>query len=73
MAKPIVVVRKAEAMRYIPFSLSSFDDLIAEGKLEAVPLSENGRAIGITLRSIIKYQTEVMGLAPSDDDAPDTE
>ena len=73
MAKPIVVVRKREARRYIPYGQSQFDQLIADGKLEAVPLSERGKAIGITLRSILKYQRETMGLTPSEDDAPDAE
>jgi hypothetical protein len=49
---------------------TTLDDIIEKGQLEVVPLSEGGRAKGITVRSIIKYQREVMGLEPLADDEP---
>ena len=74
MAKPVVVVRKKVARtKYIPFGSTQFDQLITDGKLEVVPLSEGGRAVGVTLRSILKYQKDVMGLTSLADDEPDAE
>lgn len=69
MAKAHAIVRRADVRAlYIPLSESRLDDLIRAGQLETVQLSKGGYAIGITLRSILKYQTEVMGLAPLGDD-----
>jgi hypothetical protein len=71
MAKPHAVVRKAVVLaKFIPVGLTTLDDLIERGLLETVPLSESGRAKAVTMRSIIAYQRDHMGLEPLADDEP---
>jgi hypothetical protein len=76
---PFEIVRLGEVRRYIPVGRTRRDELIAAGLLEVVSLTpptrdkhgvtHPGRAKGITLRSIRKYQTLVMGLGEASDDA----
>jgi len=66
--KPHVIVRKKAVGNYIPLGRTQIDELIKQGLLKVVPLSPGGRAVGITLESIIQYQREVMGLQPLRDD-----
>lgn len=56
--------------KFIPVSEATLDALIAKGQLETVKLTEHGRAVGITLESVLRYQRDVMKLAPLPDDAP---
>jgi hypothetical protein len=71
MARPHEIVRKKDLHKYIPYQKTQIDEIIDRGQLEVVKLSANGRAIGITMRSIVKYQTEIMGLEPLADDRPE--
>jgi len=70
MAKPHVIVRRKDLKKYIPYGHTQLDNLIQRGRLKVVKLSENGRAVGISLASIIEYQRRVMGLEPIDDNGP---
>jgi hypothetical protein len=71
MPKPHIIVRpKRVRERHIPLGHTEFDAAIESGLLEVVPLTLKGRAKGITLRSIIRYQRDVMGLEPLTDDEP---
>jgi hypothetical protein len=68
--KPHAILRKlAVRSKYIPVSESVLDDLIKEGLLQTVPLTNGGRAIGITLASVLKYQKEIMKIEALPDDA----
>ncbi len=71
MARPHEIVRKRNLKIYIPYEKSQLEEIIDQGLLEVVPLSPGGRAVGITMRSIIKYQLDVMGLQPLPDDQPE--
>lgn len=67
MLKPQIVVRFSELRKFIPIGHTVRDELIEQGLLKVVPLTPKGRAKAITLESVVKYQREVMGLDPLDD------
>jgi hypothetical protein len=69
MSKPRIVVRFRELPKFIPVGHTVRDELIEQGYLDVVPLTPKGRAKGVTLESVIRYQREVMGLDPLNDDA----
>jgi hypothetical protein len=71
MLKPQVVVRFSELRKFIPIGHTVRDELIEQGLLKVVPLTPKGRAKAITLESVVRYQREVMGLDPLDDDGPE--
>jgi hypothetical protein len=62
--RPHVIIRKKAVGKFIPLGRTQLGELIKQGLLKVVPLSPSGRAVGITMRSIIKYQRDVMGLQP---------
>jgi hypothetical protein len=72
MPKPQIVVGPNDLPKYIPVGRTKQRELIDQGLLEIVPLSLGGRVVGITMRSIIQYQRDVMGLQPLDDDEADS-
>ena len=72
-AEPLKIVRYNDLRRYIPVGRTRRDELIAAGLLEVVSLTPPtkskktgemvpGRAKGITMRSIRKYQQQIMHL-----------
>jgi hypothetical protein len=65
-----VIVRKRDVHKFIPYAHTQLDALIEKGLLKTVPLSPGGRARGVTMESIIKYQRDHMGLEPLPDDTP---
>jgi hypothetical protein len=72
MSKPQIIVRFRELPKFIPVGHTVRDELIEQGLLDVVPLTPKGRAKGVTLESVVRYQREVMGIDPLDDDAPET-
>jgi hypothetical protein len=69
MFKPRIIVRFRDLPQFIPVGHTVRDELIEQGLLDVVPLTPKGRAKGITLESIVKYQRNVMGIEPLDDQA----
>ncbi len=68
--KPNAIVRKLTVRgKYIPVAESVLDEIIRKGLLVTVPLTEHGRAVGITLESVLRYQREIMKIEPLADDA----
>jgi hypothetical protein len=71
--EPLVVLRpRVVQQRYIPVGHTVLGELIDQGLLEVVPLTPKGRAEGITLKSVVRYQRKVMGLELPPDDTLDT-
>ena len=70
MPKPQIIVRKKDVEKYIPLRPSQLNEVIKR-LLKVVPLSPGGRAVGVTLESIVEYQRDVMGLLPLPDDEAD--
>ncbi len=77
---PLQIVRFSDLRKFVPVGRTRRDELIKAGHLEVVRLTPDtkskttgemvpGRAKGITLRSIRKYQALVMGLAEAEDTA----
>jgi hypothetical protein len=71
MAKPHVIVRLKDLSKFIPYEKTQRDELIRKGLLKTVKLSPGGRAVGITMASIVAYQKQCMGLDPLPDDGGD--
>ena len=70
MAEPRTIVRFPDLKKFIPVGRTIRDELIAQGLLKVVPLTPKGRAKGVTLELIVRYQREVMGLEPVADNRP---
>jgi hypothetical protein len=68
MSKPHVIVRLKDLRKFIPYEKTQLDELIRKGLLKTVKLSPGGRAVGITMASIVVYQKQCMGLDPLPDD-----
>jgi hypothetical protein len=73
MPRPHEIVRRKDLYSFIPYGKTQLDELIQRGLLKTVKLSPGGRAVGITMTSIVDYQRDYMGLEPIPDgaDGPD--
>lgn len=73
--EPIEIVRLKDLPQYVPLKKTRLGDLIDAGMFEIVPLTpptkdgRPGRAKGVTMRSIRRYQAVVMGLTEKAEDA----
>jgi hypothetical protein len=68
MPRPHEIVRRKDLYSFIPYGKTQLDELIHRGLLKTVKLSPGGRAVGITMTSIVAYQRDHMGLEPVEDD-----
>jgi hypothetical protein len=69
MSKPHYIVRLKHLGQFLPLEKTQRAEVIKRGYLKTVPLSPDGRARGVPMAEIVRYQREVMGLAPLDDNA----
>ena len=70
MSKPHTIVRLKDLGRYLPLGKTQRAEIIRKHLIKTVPISSDGRARGVTLDEIMRYQKEVMGLDPIHDNMP---